>query len=193
MNVFNEHPFKVLFDYGHNAHAVAAMADLAKRLDVSGRRLVVVAGPGDRRDEDLRDIAKAVAGGFDHYICRRDDGLRGRASDEVPKLIAATLREHGVPDDRISIIPDEQDAIDAGLRMARPGDVLLVFADALVRSWKQVIKFKPEGVPEKAAARAAAPVDDGGAPAAEPRFSPEQWEGVSRDERGIFISRESDD
>jgi cyanophycin synthetase len=191
MNVFNEHPFKVLFDYGHNAHAVAAMADLAQRLDVAGRRLVVVAGPGDRRDEDLREIAKAVAGGFDHYICRRDDGLRGRAPDEVPKLIAATLREHGVPDDRISVIPDEQEAIDAGLRMAQPGDVLLIFADALVRSWKQVIKFKPEGAPEKAPVAAAAPADTG--EAAEPAFSPEQWEGVSRDERGIFISRESDD
>ena len=35
MNVFNEHPFKVLFDYGHNAHAVGAMADLALRLDVT--------------------------------------------------------------------------------------------------------------------------------------------------------------
>ncbi|MGN6150379.1 MAG: cyanophycin synthetase [Lysobacteraceae bacterium] len=192
MNVFNEHPFKVLFDYGHNAHAVAAMADLAQRLDVTGRRLVVVAGPGDRRDEDLREIAKAVAGGFDHYICRRDDGLRGRAPDEVPKLIAATLREHGVPEDRISVIPDEQDAIDAGLRMAQPGDVLLIFADALVRSWKQVIKFKPEGAPEKVPVAAAAPADTGEA-AAEPAFSPEQWEGVSRDERGIFISRESDD
>jgi cyanophycin synthetase len=192
MNVFNEHPFKVLFDYGHNAHAVAAMADLAQRLDVTGRRLVVVAGPGDRRDEDLRDIAKAVAGGFDHYICRRDDGLRGRAPDEVPKLIAATLREHGVPDDRISVIPDEQEAIDAGLRMAQPGDVLLVFADALVRSWKQVIKFKPEGMPEKTPVAAVAPADTGEA-AAEPAFSPEQWEGVIRDERGIFISRESDD
>ena len=192
MNVFNEHPFKVLFDYGHNAHAVAAMADLAQRLDVTGRRLVVVAGPGDRRDEDLREIAKAVAGGFDHYICRRDDGLRGRAPDEVPKLIAATLREHGVPEDSISVIPDEQEAIDAGLRMAQPGDVLLVFADALVRSWKQVIKFKPEGAPEKAPVAAAAPADTGEA-AAEPAFSPEQWEGVSRDERGIFISRESDD
>lgn len=193
MNVFNEHPFKVLFDYGHNAHAVAAMADLAKRLDVSGRRLVVVAGPGDRRDEDLREIARAVAGGFDHYICRRDDGLRGRAPDEVPKLIAATLREHGVPDECISLIPDEQEAIDAGLRMAQPGDVLLIFADALVRSWKQVIKFKPEGAPEKAPPRASATLDDSEAPSAEPRFSPEQWEGVSRDERGIFISRESDD
>ncbi|HEX7916167.1 cyanophycin synthetase, partial [Rudaea sp.] len=49
MNVFNEHPFKVLMDYGHNAHAVGVMADLAGRLDVSGRRIVIVAGPGDRR------------------------------------------------------------------------------------------------------------------------------------------------
>ncbi len=191
MNVFNEHPFKVLFDYGHNAHAVAAMADLAKRLDVSGRRLVVVAGPGDRRDEDLRDIAKAVAGGFDHYICRRDDGLRGRKPDEVPKLIAATLREHGVADHQISIVPDEQDAIDAGLRMARTGDVLLVFADALVRSWKQIIKFKPEGAPQKTTVVAETAV--GEEATVEPHLSPEQWEGVSRDERGIFISRESDD
>ena len=68
MNVFNEHPFKVLFDYGHNAHAVAVMADLAQRLDVTGRRIVVLAGPGDRRDEDLVAIAHAVAGRFDHYI-----------------------------------------------------------------------------------------------------------------------------
>src|SRR5690606_28756302 len=51
MNVFNEHPFKVLFDYAHNAHAVGVMADLAQRLDVDGRRIVVVAGPGDRRDD----------------------------------------------------------------------------------------------------------------------------------------------
>ena len=191
MNVFNEHPFKVLFDYGHNAHAVAAMADLAQRLEVSGRRLVVVAGPGDRRDEDLREIAKAVAGGFDHYICRRDDGLRGRKPDEVPQLIAATLRQHGVADHQISIIPDEQDAIDAGLRMAQAGDVLLVFADALVRSWKQIIKFKPEGAPQKVAVAAASTVEEDAT--AEPHFSPEEWEGVSRDERGIFISRESDD
>ena len=97
MNVFNEHPFKVLFDYGHNAHAVAAMADLAQRLDVTGRRIVVLAGPGDRRDEDLVAIAKAVAGRFDHYICRRDDSLRDRAPDEVPRIQAAALRAAGVP------------------------------------------------------------------------------------------------
>jgi cyanophycin synthetase len=145
MNVFNEHPFKVLFDYGHNAHAVGVMADLAQRLDVTGRRIVVLAGPGDRRDEDLRAIADEVAGKFDHYICRRDDSLRDRAPDEVPKIQAAALRARGVPESAISIIPDEQDAIDAALNMGQQGDLLLVFADALIRSWKQITKFRPAG------------------------------------------------
>jgi cyanophycin synthetase len=155
MNVFNEHPFKVLFDYGHNAHAVAAMADLAQRLEVVGRRIVVLAGPGDRRDEDLCAIADAVAGRFDHYICRRDDSLRDRAPDEVPKLQAAQLRGRGVPESAISIIPDEQEAIDAALSMGQPGDLLLIFADALIRSWKQIIKFRPVGASETMAGSAA--------------------------------------
>jgi cyanophycin synthetase len=145
MNVYDEHPFKVIFDYAHNAHAVSAMADLASRLDVRGRRIVVVAGPGDRRDEDIRAIAQAVAGRFDHYICRRDDGLRGRGEDEVPKMIAAALRGRGVAESAIELIPDEQAAIEAALRMGQPGDLLLIFADALTRSWKQIIKFKSEG------------------------------------------------
>ena len=145
MNVFNEHPFKVLFDYGHNAHAVGTMAELACRLDVVGRRIVVLAGPGDRRDEDLVAIAKAVAGRFDHYICRRDDNLRNRAPDEVPRIQALALRAAGVPDGAISIIPDEQEAIEAALHMGEAGDLLLIFADALVRSWKQITKFKSSG------------------------------------------------
>ncbi len=191
MNVFNEHPFKVLFDYGHNAHAVSAMADLAQRLDVAGRRIVVLAGPGDRRDEDLVAIADAVAGRFDHYICRRDDSFRGRDGDEVPRIQARALVAKGVPESAISIIPDEQDAIDAALRMGRPGDLLLVFADALVRSWKQIIKFRPEG--------SAAPVAKSTpADIALPVSSPEDsalisMEGMVRDERGIRFSRESED
>jgi cyanophycin synthetase len=142
MNVYSEHPFKVIFDYAHNAHAVRAMTDLAARLEVRGRRIVVLAGPGDRRDEDIRAIAAATAGRFDHYICRRDDGLRGRAPDEVPQLLASELRERGVPASAIELIPDEQEAIAAALAMGRAGDLLMVFADALTRSWKQVIKFK---------------------------------------------------
>jgi cyanophycin synthetase len=192
MNVYSEHPFKVLFDYGHNAHAVSVMADLAQRLDVTGRRVVVLAGPGDRRDEDLVAIAEAVAGRFDHYICRRDDALRGRDGDEVPRIMAKALLAAGVGKDAIEQIPDEQEAIDAALRMGRPGDLLLVFADALVRSWKQIIKFRPEGAPETPAPKAVAPA----AVAEEPLFDEASFAalgGVVRDERGIHLSREGED
>ncbi len=194
MNVFDEHPFKVLFDYGHNAHAVGVMADLAQRLEVTGRRIVVLAGPGDRRDEDLQAIADAVAGRFDHYICRRDDSLRGRDGDTVPLILSRRLKAQGVDESQISLIPDEQEAIDAALRMGRSGDLLLVFADALIRSWKQIIKFRPEGVPAKAAPAPlpSEPEDDPAALANQARLR-ELMEGAVRDERGIVFAREVDD
>ncbi|HWU75470.1 MAG TPA: cyanophycin synthetase [Rhodanobacter sp.] len=193
MNVYSEHPFKVLFDYGHNAHAVSVMADLAGRLDVTGRRVVVLAGPGDRRDEDLVAIANATANRFDHYICRRDDALRGRDGDEVPGILAKALRAAGVPHEAISIIPDEQQAIDAALRMGQPGDLLLVFADALVRSWKQIIKFRPEGTTEPRVHNAPGTTQ---VAAVEPAFDEASFADLGdlvRDERGVRFSRESDD
>ncbi|MEO8809335.1 MAG: cyanophycin synthetase [Rhodanobacter sp.] len=193
MNVYNEHPFKVLFDYGHNAHAVSVMADLACRLDVTGRRIVVLAGPGDRRDEDLVAIANAVAGRFDHYICRRDDGLRGRDGDAVPRILSRALLAAGVSEDRISIIPEEQQAVDAVLQMGQPGDLLLIFADALVRSWKQIIQFRPEGKPALHA-ESAPSVTPVATP--EPAFDEASFSELGdlvRDERGVRFSRESDD
>ncbi|MGG6462146.1 cyanophycin synthetase [Solilutibacter silvestris] len=189
MNVYGEHPFKVLMDYGHNAHAVGVMADLAQRLDVGGRRIVVVAGPGDRRDEDLREIAAAVAGRFDHYVCRRDDGLRGRDGDEVPRIIAKALQAAGVDGDAISIIPDEQQAVDAALRMALPGDLVLVFADALTRTWKQIIRFQPDGTTAAPQARAEVPALD----ATLDEQLVAAMAGVVRDERGLRFEREESD
>jgi cyanophycin synthetase len=202
LNVFNEHPFKVLFDYGHNAHAVAVMADLAQRLDVQGRRIVVLAGPGDRRNEDLVAIANAVAGRFDHYICRRDDNLRDRASDEVPRIQAEALQAAGVPQSAISVIPDEQEAIESALRMGQTGDLLLIFADALARSWKQITKFKPVGaVAPQPAARLSTPSEQ---PAsrkfveavpslAEGDPATFSFDGLIRDERGVRLAPEAED
>lgn len=189
MNMFNEHPFKVLMDYAHNAHAVSVMADLAQRLDVAGRRIVVVAGPGDRRDDDLRAIAAVIAGKFDHYVVRRDDALRGRDGDEVPRIIAKALLANGVPDEAITIIPDEQQAVDAALRLAEPGDLLLVFADALTRTWKQITKFQPAGDAPRPPVHLEIP-----APLAAPDEAAfAMLEGVVRDERGLVFEREQND
>jgi cyanophycin synthetase len=199
MNVFDEHPFKVIFDYGHNAHAVGVMADLAQRLEVQGRRIIVLSAPGDRRDEDIVAIAETVAGKFDHYICRRDDSLRGRDGDEIPGMLAKVLRAKGVADAAISIIPDEQKAIDAALHMGAQGDLLLIFADALTRSWKQVTKFRPAGAEQVAVGAIGAKKDvardaesdaQRGAGLNEAAL---ESAGFVRDERGLRFVKESDD
>lgn len=141
MNVFDEHAFRVILDYGHNASSIDQMSQLANKLDVVGKRIVVLAGPGDRRDEDLESIGKAAAGHFDVYICKADDDRRGRGPDDVPQLIANALRESSVPESAIKVIADEQEAIDAALNLAEPDDLLLVFGDAITRCWKQITQF----------------------------------------------------
>lgn len=196
LNVFDEHPFKVIMDYGHNAAAVEAVCELAARLECKGRRICVVAGPGDRRDQDLVEIGEAAArGGFDQYICRRDDDLRGRGSDEVPRRIRDAMIAAGTPPERIRVIPDEQEAIQAALAVAQRGDLVLVFADALARSWKQVVHFRADGSPEPVhvtgSQRVPASTDESMGPS-NVAVLPEDGT-VVRDERGVRLARESDD
>lgn len=197
MNVFSEHPFKVILDYGHNAHAVGMMTDLVRRIEVKGKRLLVLAAPGDRRDEDMLEIADVVAGKYDIYFLKRDDGLRGRGSDEVPRMIEARLLAQGVPAGAIHVIPDEQQAIDAALRMAAAGDLLLIFGDALTRCWKQITKFNPEGTSPDLGSTKKHLTENNAAVASMLSQNNDdaflQYEGVIRDERGIVIAPEQDD
>jgi len=157
MNVFDEHPFRVILDYGHNPAAIEAMTKLVQQLDPDGRRICVVTLPGARRDEDIAEVARIIAGGFDHYICRRDDNPRGRGDDEVPQLIRTALIANGVPESAIEVIPSEHDAVDTALNMAGHGDLVLIFGDQIQRSWKQIIYFNREEPEEPAPADELAP------------------------------------
>ncbi len=57
-------------------------------------------------------------------------------------MLRAVLLENGVTEAQISMMPDEATAIDTALTAAAPNDLLVVFADELARSWKQIIYFK---------------------------------------------------
>jgi cyanophycin synthetase len=170
------------------------MCDLVGRLEVSGRRIVVLAAPGDRRDEDIHDIGRIAAGRFDRYICRRDDVLRGRKSDEVPSILRESLLAHGAPADAISAIPDEQVAVDTALREAQPGDLVLIFVDAITRSWKQVIQFNPNGDGRPfERPRVSRPSGEAVLAAVEPHPLEERRRDLVRDVRGVRLRRETDD
>src|SRR6185295_13261213 len=142
MNFYNEHPFRVLLDYAHNAHGMDAMAQTVRGLNVTGRRIGVLAAPGDRRDEDILDLARAAAPAFDFIILREDDRLRGRQPGETGALVRQGLVAAGFPAERISVeIYGEEEAVQRALETAQPGDLLVIFGDKLGRDWEQIVSF----------------------------------------------------
>lgn len=190
LNVYDELPFKVIMDYAHNAAAVKTICDVVDRFDVSGRKIVVLAMPGDRRDEDIRTVAEIAAGHFDHYVCRRDDNPRGRDPMEVPEMLQRALIDAGIEDQYIHVVADEQEANLSALKMARAGDLVLILADAVARSWKQIIYFKPddEVVPiQPKTGGVEIPEDIVGG------FEFDDSMELIRDDRGVRIARETED
>jgi cyanophycin synthetase len=188
MNIYDEHPFRVVLDYAHNPAAVRAMCSLIDRFDIEGRKIVALSAPGDRRDEDIRAIAAIAAAHFDFFVCRCDDDRRGRGRDEVAVMLKNQLLEKGVPPGNIEVVPDEQEATARVLEIAQAGDCVLVLGDNIKRSWKQIIYFNSGARAEGAVAKAAVPIDlpDVGG------FSFAEDVAIISDERGVRIARGED-
>ena len=190
LNVYNDLPFKVILDYAHNPAAVQCMVDLVGRLDVPGRRLCVLSAPGDRRDQDVLEIGQIAAKGtFDHIIVRRDDSLRGRGPDEVPMLLRQGLMEAGYPESNITVIIDEQEAVDHALQACVRGDLLLVLGDKVSRCWKQIVRHNVEG--EDSVGDVLTPTDNESALRTEAAFTVDAH--LIADERGVRLAREASD
>ena len=189
MNIYDEHPFRVILDYAHNSAAVAAMCGLVDRFEVDGRRIVVLSAPGDRRDEDILGIVDVAAGHFDHFICRCDDNRRGRGHDEVAVMMQKRLLENGISPTSIEVIPDEQEATARALEMAAAGDLILVLGDNTKRAWKQIIYFKSGSRVDGPDNKPTNPVDlpDG------LDFEMGDHLEIISDERGVRIAREEGD
>lgn len=189
MNIFDEHPFKVILDYAHNPAAVRAMSSVVDRFEPKGKRIIVLSAPGDRRDEDIEDIAAAAAGHFDHYVCKCDDNRRGRGHDEVAVMLKNKLLSLDVPEANIEIVTDEQEATLRGLKIAQAGDLLLVLGDNIKRCWKQIIYFKSgeNTQDEKHSAPAGISLPDA------EEFQLDADLEIISDERGVRIAREAGD
>jgi cyanophycin synthetase len=189
MNIYNEHPFKVILDYAHNAAAVKAICDLVDRFDVEGRRIAVLAAPGDRRDQDIHKIASIAAGHFDHYICRCDDNRRGRGDDEVATMLKETLLKQGVAASAIEVVPDEQEATRHALEIAATNDLVLVLGDNVKRSWKQIIYFNSGAHAEETGAKTPVAME---LPETD-EFSFDSEVEIISDKRGVRIARDEGD
>ena len=184
-NIYNEHPFRVILDYAHNPAGFRAMAELADKLEPAGKRIIAISAPGDRRDEDIRASVEACLPSFTHFVCKTDSNRRGRGHDEIPQMIRSYLLELGVADDNITVIADEEPAVDYALNMAQEGDLLVITADDLQRTWKQIINLNSD----KEENKKTIPGTKVFVPDRAKRYVLDQDEEIIVDERGVRLAR----
>ena len=118
---------KVLVDFAHNPHGVAALIEAIKQLPAK-RRLILLGQAGDRRDDDIRSLVQIVWDAKpDRIIVKEmEKALRGRAAGEVPALIARELATLGAAPDTVSQAGSEVEATRQALDWAEPGDFLIL-------------------------------------------------------------------
>jgi UDP-N-acetylmuramyl tripeptide synthase len=129
---FDVNGVHVVLDYAHNAEGLRGLLQVAQHLRVqdgrreSGRLGILLGHAGNRRDVEIREVAR-VAAEFkpDLVVVKENEAqLRGREQGEVPRIIRAALLEAGMPESALTVRMTEVEAAECALAWARPGDVL---------------------------------------------------------------------
>lgn len=126
LNLLNVRDFRVIIDYGHNPAGYEVIIKTARQL--KAHRLVgVIAAPGDRRDDVIRNIGRIAGQGFDRIIIKEDADPRGRRAGETAALLLEGVLSAGHSREQVQIILSEAEAVAAALQSAVADDLVVVF------------------------------------------------------------------
>ncbi|HKN58209.1 MAG TPA: cyanophycin synthetase, partial [Gemmatimonadaceae bacterium] len=139
LNVLRVPNGRVLVDYAHNPAAIRGLVEFVQSMDAS-RRLGVVAAPGDRRDEDLREFGR-IASQLDYVIVREDADLRGREQGGIAELVVEGLLAGGMNEDQFETILTEPEAVEHAMAQMKDNDLLVILADDIGKCLNAVRRF----------------------------------------------------
>ena len=132
MNIFEFKKFKVLIDFAHNPAGYRAVEGYLENVTAT-RKIGIIAGVGDRRDEDIKDCGMIAARMFDHIIIRQEKYLRGRTEEEIINLILEGIAESGRTI-TYEIIPKETEAIKHAIDNAQEGTFIIALSDVVTNA-----------------------------------------------------------
>ena len=132
MNIFEFKRFKVLIDFAHNASGYRGVEEYLHSVEAT-KKIGIIAGVGDRRDEDIKECAKIAARMFDHIIIRQEKHLRGRTEEEIINLIMEGIIESGRSVTH-EIIPKEVEAIRHAINCAEEGSFITALSDVVTNA-----------------------------------------------------------
>ena len=132
MNIFEFKKFKVLIDFAHNPSGYKGVEEYLNSVEAT-KKIGIIAGVGDRRDEDIKECATIAARMFDHIIIRQEKYLRGRTEEEIIGLILEGIADSG-RNITHEIIPKEVEAIKHAINNAQEGSFITALSDVVTNA-----------------------------------------------------------
>lgn len=142
LNLFQFENFSILLDYAHNPAGMLALKNFTDSLEAT-KKVGIIAGVGDRREEDTNELGSIAAEMFDEIIIRQDKNLRGKSEEELIKMLDAGIKMKD-PNKKTTIIPSEKEAITHAVNNAQKGSLIICCSDVIPDALELVMKFKEQ-------------------------------------------------
>lgn len=142
LNLFEFENFTILLDYAHNPAGMRALQKFIDKLECTVK-VGIIAGIGDRREEDNNEMGSIAAEMFDEIIIRQDKHLRGKTEEELIKMLDTGIKAKD-PNKKITIIPSEKEAITYAVTNAKKGSLVVLCSDVIPDALDLVQKFKAQ-------------------------------------------------
>ncbi len=141
-NEFNYNGARVIVDFAHNAHSIAAVCDAMAQMPAK-RRFLMLSQPGDHSDQVIDEVTRAALQFRPELIVTAEiaDHLRGRMLGETSNLIRASAIAAGYP--ARNILPASSPSLGAKLilEQLQPDDLVLLLVlsdrDAVFQALKE--------------------------------------------------------
>lgn len=142
MNLFQFRNFQVLADYAHNPAGFRVLKAYVDKVGAS-RKIGIIAGTGDRRDEDIRELGRIAGSTFDEIIIRQDKHLRGRTEENIINLLKEGIAESN-PNLPVQVILKELEAINHAVKNAPRDSFIVICSDVVTDALAHIQHLKNE-------------------------------------------------
>ena len=142
LNLFKFNNFDILLDYAHNPAGMRALQKFTDNLEATVK-VGIIAGIGDRREEDNNEMGTIAAEMFDEIIIRQDKNLRGKSETELINMLDVGIKKQD-PNKKTTIIPSEREAITHAVAHAEKGSLIVLCSDVVPDALDLVKRLKDQ-------------------------------------------------
>ncbi len=140
LNFFHFKNFSFLADFAHNPEGLRLLGDFVSKLDYK-KKIGVISGTGDRRDEDIEELGAVSALYFEEIIIRCDKNLRGRTAEEIISLLQKGIDSVN-PNIPTTVIANENEALEYIYQNQQEGALYTIMCDVVAGAIKKIQELK---------------------------------------------------